>query len=229
MPEVHNPVRIWDLPTRLFHWALALSVVASFVTAKVGGGAMVWHFRLGFLALGLIVFRLVWGFVGGRWSRFRSFVRSPVTVWRYLRGGSADAAGPGGQEVGHNPLGGWSVLALLAVLGLQVATGLVADDEIANLGPLNRFVSTETALLATSWHRGVGEKLLIGLVLLHIAAIVFYRVRRGLDLTRPMWTGDKLLPSQTPASADGAAQRLRALVLALAVAALVAWVVRLGS
>ena len=229
MPEVHNPVRIWDLPTRLFHWALALTVVASFVTAKVGGGAMVWHFRLGFLALGLIVFRLVWGFVGGRWSRFRSFVRSPVTVWRYLRGGSADAAGPGGQEVGHNPLGGWSVLALLAVLGLQVATGLVADDEIANLGPLNRFVSTETALLATSWHRGVGEKLLIGLVLLHIAAIVFYRVRRGLDLTRPMWTGDKLLPSQTPASADGAAQRLRALVLALAVAALVAWVVRLGS
>jgi cytochrome b len=229
MPEVHNPVRIWDLPTRLFHWALALSVVASFITAKVGGGAMVWHFRLGFLALGLIVFRLVWGFVGGRWSRFGSFVRSPVTVWRYLRGGSADAAGPGGQEVGHNPLGGWSVLALLAVLGLQVATGLVADDEIANLGPLNRFVSTETALLATSWHRGVGEKLLIGLVLLHIAAIVFYRVRRGLDLTRPMWTGDKLLPSHTPASADGAAQRLRALVLALVVAALVAWVVRLGA
>ena len=229
MPEVHNPVRIWDLPTRLFHWALALSVVASFVTAKLGGGAMVWHFRLGFLALGLIVFRLVWGFVGGRWSRFGSFVRSPVTVWRYLRGGSADAAGPAGQEVGHNPLGGWSVLALLAVLGLQVATGLVADDEIANLGPLNRFVSTETALLATSWHRGVGEKLLIALVLLHVAAIVFYRVRRGLDLTRPMWTGDKLLPSDTPASADGAAQRLRALVLALAVAALVAWVVRLGS
>lgn len=226
MPEVHNPVRIWDLPTRLFHWALALSVVASFVTAKLGGGAMVWHFRLGFLALGLIVFRLVWGFVGGRWSRFGSFVRSPVTVWRYLRGGSG---GPAGLDVGHNPLGGWSVLALLAVLGLQVATGLVADDEIANLGPLNRFVSTETALLATSWHRGVGEKLLIVLVLLHIAAIVFYRVRRGLDLTRPMWTGDKLLPSHTPASADGAAQRLRALVLALAVAALVAWVVRLGS
>jgi cytochrome b len=105
----------------------------------------------------------------------------------------------------------------------------VADDEIANLGPLNRFVSTETALLATSWHRGVGEKLLIALVLLDIAAIVFYRVRRGLDLTRPMWTGDKLLPSHTPASADGAAQRLWALVLALAVAALVAWLVLLGS
>jgi hypothetical protein len=84
-------------------------------------------------------------------------------------------------------------------------------------------------LLATSWHRGVGEKLLIGLVLVHIAAIVFYRVRRGLDLTRPMWTGDKLLPLNTPASADGATQRLRALVLALAVAALVAWLVRLGA
>lgn len=226
MPEVHKPVRIWDLPTRLFHWALALSILGSFVTAEVGGGAMVWHFRLGFLALGLILFRLVWGFVGGRWSRFVSFVRSPVTVWRYLRG---RAGGQEGLDVGHNPLGGWSVLALLAVLGLQVATGLVADDEIANLGPLNRFVSTEMALLATSWHRGVGEKLLIGLVLLHIAAIVFYRVRKGQDLVRPMWTGDKVLPLHTPATADGFAHRLGALVLALAVAALVAWVVRLGG
>lgn len=226
MSEAHKPVRIWDLPTRLFHWALVLSIVGSFVTAKVGGGAMVWHFRLGFLALGLIIFRLAWGFVGGRWSRFGSFVRSPVTVWRYLRGGSG---GPTDLDVGHNPLGGWSVLALLGVLTLQVSTGLVADDEIANLGPLNRFVSTEMALLATSWHRGTGEQLLIALVLLHIAAIVFYRVRRGLDLTRPMWTGDKLLPSRTPASADGVAHRVGALVLALAVAALVAWVVRLGG
>lgn len=227
MSEVPKPVRIWDLPTRLFHWALALSVVASIASAKIGGAAMVWHFRLGYVALGLILFRLVWGLVGGHWSRFSTFVTSPVTVWRYLRaGGSASSHR---LDIGHNPLGAWSVLTMLALLAFQVATGLVADDEIANLGPLNRLVSSETALLATSWHRGVGEKVLIGLLVLHVAAIAYHRLRKGQDLVRPMWTGDKTLPADTPASADGWPQRLKALVIAAVAAAVVAWIVRLGA
>ena len=136
MTEAAEPVRIWDLPTRMFHWLLALSVVASIASAKIGGAAMGWHFRLGYLALGLILFRLAWGLVGGHWSRFSSFVSSPVTVWRYLR---ADAGSRERLDIGHNPLGAWSVLAMLCWLALQATTGLMSDDEIAFTGPLSRF------------------------------------------------------------------------------------------
>lgn len=217
------PLRVWDLPTRLFHWALALAVVAAVVSAKVGGNAMAWHFRIGFVVLALLAFRLLWGLVGGHWSRFASFVRGPGTVWRYLRG----RVTPQEQlDVGHNPLGSLSVLALLALLALQVGTGLVADDEIANVGPLNAFVQTATAAWSTGWHKTWGQWLLLALVALHVAAIVFHRVHHRQDLVRPMITGDKVLPAGTPASADGLAQRLLALLLAAVCAGGVGWLVQ---
>jgi cytochrome b len=227
MNDSNSPVRVWDLPTRLFHWVLAASVVGSVVTAQVGGNAMVWHFRLGYLACGLLAFRLLWGLVGGRWSRFTSFLYSPAALLRYLRGQPQ----PGERfEVGHSPLGALSVFALLAVLVAQVGSGLFADDEIANVGPLNRYVSGATASLLTSWHKDWGAPLLLGLVLLHVAAIVFYRLARRNDLLRPMLDGDKQLPAGTPATDDGMGMRLRALLLAGAIAGLVAWaVVRLGG
>jgi cytochrome b len=112
---------------------------------------------------------------------------------------------------------------------LQVATGLLADDEIASVGPLNRFVSGTVAGRATSWHKDYGQWLLVALVAMHVAAIVFYRVRKKIDLVRPMVGGDKALPADTPASADGLPQRLLALVLVTACAAAVTWVVRLGG
>ena len=218
-------IRVWDLPTRLFHWTLALAMVGSVVSAKVGGNAMEWHFRLGYLVLTLIAFRLLWGVVGGRWSRFASFVYAPATVLRYLRGQAA----PGEHlDVGHNPLGSLSVFALLGMLALQLATGLVADDEIANVGPFNRFVSSDTAASATGWHKEWGQWILLALVALHIAAIVFYRLRHRLDLVRPMITGDKPLPAGTPASADGAPQRVVAMVLLAVCAGVVAWLVQLS-
>ena len=222
-----TPVRVWDLPTRAFHWVLAASLVGSVVTAQVGGNAMVWHFRLGYLALGLLAFRLVWGLVGGRWSRFSSFAYGPGALLRYLRGRPrADER----FEVGHSPLGALSIFALLGVLTLQVGTGLFADDEIANVGPLNRFVSGETAGLLTGWHKDWGAPALIALVVLHVAAIVYYRVVRGKDLIRPMLGGDKPLPADTPASEDGLRARARALALALVIAALLAWALaRLGA
>jgi cytochrome b len=226
MSESTVPVRVWDLPTRVFHWVLALSVVASIITAKVGGAAMVWHFRLGYLALGLLVFRLIWGLVGGRWSRFASFLYGPGRVWAYVRG-RRDARGL--DEVGHNPLGALSVWALLALLLAQVGSGLFADDEIANVGPLNRFVSGSTAQWLTGWHKEVGESVLIALLVLHVAAVLFYRWVRRKDLLTPMITGDKSLPAYTPASADGWRQRLGAVILAAAAAALVMWVVRQGA
>jgi cytochrome b len=228
MPEApassELPIRVWDLPTRVFHWTLALAMIGSVVTAKVGGNAMTWHFRLGLLALALVVFRLLWGFFGGRWSRFASFVYAPATVLRYLRGQAA----PGEHlDVGHNPLGSLSVFALLTVVAVQVATGLVADDEIANVGPLNRFVSADIVGSATSWHKEWGQWLLLALVALHVAAIVLYRLRYRNDLVRPMLVGDKSLPPDTPASADGPPQRLLAAGLALACLALAVWIGRL--
>jgi cytochrome b len=218
-------VRVWDLPTRVFHWLLAASVVASVITAKVGGNAMVWHIRLGLLALALLSFRLAWGFVGGYWSRFAAFVPSPTEVMAYLRGES----GPGGRfDVGHSPLGALSVLALLALLIAQVATGLVADDEIATVGPLNRFVSSALALKATAWHKSFGQYLIITMVVLHVSAVLFYLLKRQRNLSGPMWHGDKRLPPQTPAAADGVAQRALAAVLIAMALGGAWWISRLG-
>jgi cytochrome b len=205
-------VRVWDLPTRVFHWALAVLVVASIATAKVGGGAMEWHFRAGYAILALLLFRLVWGLVGGRWSRFRSFLYAPAAAARYLRGASRDDEH---HDVGHSPLGALSVFALLGILALQVATGLVADDEIANAGPLVRFVSGATSAWSTGWHKGWGQWVVIGLVALHVVAIVAYALRRR-NLVTPMLVGDKLLGAHVPAAVDTAGSRLLALGVALA-------------
>jgi cytochrome b len=222
MPEhLRQPVRVWDLPTRAFHWMLALCVAASVISAKIGGGAMAWHFRLGYAVLTLLAFRLVWGLVGGRWSRFASFIYAPGTVLRYLRG----QARPGEHlDVGHNPLGSFSVFGLLVILTLQVATGLVADDEIANTGPLNRLVETATAALATSWHKTWGQWITLSLVALHVAAVLYYLLAKGVNLVRPMLLGDKALPAGTPPSADGLAQRILAVVVVMLCAAGAFWV-----
>ena len=216
-------VRVWDLPTRLFHWLLVVAVVGLVVTGQIGGNLMDLHFQLGLFTGALLLFRLVWGVVGGHWSRFASFVRSPATLLRYLRGDHA------GLDVGHNPLGALSVLALLTLLLVQVGTGLVADDEIANVGPLNRFVSGALASLATEYHSEVGKTLLIVLVLLHVGAIAFYLHRKRINLVRPMVLGDKVLPPDTPASRDSWGTRLLALLVFAACLALMAWVRSLGD
>jgi cytochrome b len=225
-PVGERVVRVWDLPTRLFHWALVVALIAQVITGKIGGAAMTWHFRIGYCIFALIVFRLVWGFVGGHWSRFASFIYGPARVLRYLR--NRHAAGDL-FHVGHNPLGSASVFAMLAILIVQVATGLIGDDEIANIGPLNRFVSTATGVAATAWHKGAGFGIILVLVVLHVLAIVFYRVRKKQDLIGPMFSGDKRLPGAVPASADDRMSRVRALAIVLASAGLVAAVIKLGG
>jgi cytochrome b len=224
-PEA-RAVRVWDLPTRAFHWLLAATVIGSVITAKIGGNALAWHMRLGLLALALLAFRVVWGFVGGHWSRFAAFVYPPSSVAVYLRGD----AGPDGRfDVGHSPLGALSVFALLLVLIAQVATGLVADDEIATTGPLYRFVESAISAKATTWHKAVGQYLVITLVVLHIAAVLFYLLKKQRNLIAPMWHGDKHLPVGTPASADSAGQRLLAAVLIALALSLSWWIYRLGA
>jgi cytochrome b len=226
MNDAAIEVRVWDLPTRAFHWALALCVGFSVLSAHLGGNALVWHFRCGYAVFALLVFRLVWGVVGGRWSRFSTFVYRPSTVLRYLRGGSEPHEH---HDVGHSPLGAFSVFALLGLLALQVGTGLFADDEIANTGPLIKFVSGTTSLALTWWHKDVGQWLLVALVAVHVGAILFYLLRLRRNLLRPMIVGDKRLAVAAPPSVDNLRSRfLAALVLAVS-AATVAWVVYLGA
>lgn len=211
MTQHPHTVRIWDLPTRIFHWALAASVIGLVITAKVGGNAMEWHFRLGHLVLALLVFRILWGLIGGRWSRFSAFVYSPVRLVRYVRGMAHSD-----DSVGHSPLGALSVFGLLAALAAQVVTGLLSDDEIAFAGPLTRFVSNGVVGQATGYHKEIGQYLVLGLVALHVLAILFYVLVRKQRLVSPMLHGDKVLAAPVAPSRDDAKTRLLALmVLAL--------------
>ncbi|CAN5249517.1 cytochrome b/b6 domain-containing protein [soil metagenome] len=211
-------VRVWDLPTRLFHWALAVSVIGLAVSGTLGGNAMVWHFRLGYSVLALLLFRIVWGLVGGRWSRFGAFVYAPQSVINYLKGKGKPEHG-----IGHSPVGALSVFAMLGLLVLQVASGLVSDDEIAFAGPLTRFVSNATVSLATGYHTDIGKWILLVLVALHIAAIVFYLLRKH-NLLGAMLHGDKDLVLPVPSSRDDTLSRTAALLLFMLCAGLAYWV-----
>ncbi|QNK69843.1 cytochrome b/b6 domain-containing protein [Variovorax sp. PAMC26660] len=215
--------RVWDLPTRLFHWALAVAVIGLIGTGL--NGIMEWHFRLGYTVLALLLFRLLWGFVGGRWSRFASFFYGPGSVVAYLRG----RAHPD-HLIGHTPLGALSVFAVLAILALQVATGLMADDEISASGPLTRFVSGAVVSLATGWHKAQGKWIVIALVSLHVLAVLFYVLVKRHRLIRPMVTGDKRISAANAdvvASRDDAASRWRALVLFALCGGVAFWVASL--
>lgn len=201
-------IRVWDLPTRLFHWLLVVCVVGAFICAKLGGNAMVWHGRFGVAILALLVFRIVWGFVGSTYARFRQFVRGPAAIMSYLQGRWSGE--------GHNPLGALSVLAMLGTLLLLVSTGLFSNDDIAFNGPLYDLVNKATSDRLVGLHKSI-EPLLIFLVLAHLGAIGFYvKVRREV-LIRPMVTGNKE-SSGTPAAGGGFAALLVALVLAAAAA-----------
>ena len=216
------PVRIWDLPTRLFHAALAVGVTAAIVTAKLGGEWMAWHLRCGEAVMALLLFRWAWGVVGGRWSRLAAFLPTPARLARALRGRATAEDG-----IGHGAPGSLSVWAFLLLLSLQVATGLVSDDDVDTTGPLNAHVAGRLAKRASAWHAGWGADLILALIALHVLAIAWYTWRRHAPLLRAMWSGDKPLPPTTPASRDGRGQRLLALAIWLvacgAVWALVRW------
>lgn len=216
-------VRVWDLPTRCFHWALVLAVLGMLTTAKIGGAAMAWHFRCGYLVLSLLLFRICWGLAGGHWSRFASFTYSPKTTLLYLKG-----RGVPEHAVGHNPLGALSVFALLGFLLLQVGSGLFSDDEIAAAGPGVKFVANRWVTLATHYHTAVGKFIVLGLLVLHVGAILFYRFRRGENLVSAMLHGDKESSSAIRNSRDDAASRFFAVLIFVACSALVGWLVGLA-
>ena len=209
MAEPHNQsaagerdVPVWDLGIRFFHWALLALIITSFVTVKVGGNAMTYHAWSGYCILALLVFRLVWGFVGGTHARFTSFVRGPGAVIGYLKG-MFDRSGHQ-STLGHNAMGAMSVLAILAALLFQAVSGLFVNDDIAFEGPLYKWVGKELSDKITGLHH-LNEKVIIALVLLHIAAIAFYFFYHKENLVRPMVTGVKRVRGAVAESRHGSA------------------------
>ena len=217
-------VRVWDLPTRVFHWSLLACLIGLVSTAQIGGNAMEWHFRLGYAVLSLLMFRIIWGLVGGQWSRFSAFTYSPATVMRYLQG-----QGQPEHAVGHNPLGAMSVFALLGFLLLQVVSGLISDDTIAASGPFAKWVSDAMVRNATFYHKDVGALILFSLVALHLGAVLYYRLQKGLNLVRPMIRGDKEVTHPTLSSKDNGQTRALALGLFLACIAMVTGLVAMAG
>lgn len=205
-------LKVWDLPTRVFHWGLLLAVVGSAYSVWVTQD-MVWHARFGYAILALCLFRLVWGFSGGHWSRFASFAPSWRRTRDYLSSSESLVAQPG-----HSPLGAWSVYALLLFLLLQVASGLGSDDDVGFNGPLAPLLSSDWVSWLTAYHADVGRWVLTGLIALHVVAVLFYTVVKRQALIQAMWHGFRQWPVDAVASVDTWPRRLWALLIVCVIA-----------
>jgi cytochrome b len=203
---------VWDVPVRAFHWTLVVLIATSFVTAQIGGNAMQIHELSGFTILTLVLFRLLWGVMGGTHARFHAFVRGPRVVWHYA---TSLLSGRPGFHPGHNPLGGWMIVAMLASVLLQAGTGLFANDDIITEGPLARHVSKEISDLLSKIHEA-NSKLLLALIFVHIAAALYYFIARRDNLIASMVTGNKSVPKEEDVpEARGGPVWLAVLLLAL--------------
>jgi cytochrome b len=211
--------RLWDGPTRIFHWSLVALIGFAWWAGETG--CLEWHRLAGYAVVGLLVFRLLWGFVGSRSARFASFVKGPAATLAYARSLPSRAHA---ETPGHNPVGAWSVLLMLAVLVVQVITGLCAVDiDGLESGPLADRVDFETGRLFAKWHHW-SFWLLEALVALHLAAIVFYALYKRADLVRPMLTGRARF-ARDPALSFAPLWRT---ALVAVIAALVAWAIAKG-
>lgn len=194
-PDTHPPetpavetVKVWDPLLRLFHWALAVAVVLAWGLGQFGPDIMTLHFYAGYVVLGLLAFRLIWAVAGPAPARFSNFVYGPREILGYAA--EALRRKPSYWR-GHNPLGGLFIVAILLMLALQVVTGLVADpDDFINVGPLASYVPSWVSRKALGLHETIGD-VILGLVVLHLVAIAFYKLWKREDLIRPMLTGLK--------------------------------------
>jgi cytochrome b len=210
-------IRIWDLPLRLFHWLLVMAVMGSFVSVKLGGNAMIWHGRFGYLVLALIIFRLIWGFVGTHHARFAQFIKSPKVILAYLKNPT--------ETPGHSPLGAISVMVLIGFFLVQALAGLFASDDIAFDGPLAKFVASAWVELLTSFHR-LNEWVLLALVAVHIGAILYYKYAKRINLISAMITGDKEWADTAPLVHENSKVRLKAMALLIAIALIMYYFLR---
>jgi cytochrome b len=211
--------RVWDLPTRLFHWVLVVLIVLLYATGEYGLLDMVWHFWLGYAVLALLIFRVLWGIFGSQTSRFGDFVRGPFAVTAYVRSLFSTNKQ---ASIGHNPLGGWSVLALLLCVLVQAVTGLFATDEIDTDGPLVARVSMYTVKLMTRVHHW-NENVLLALVGLHVVAVLLYLLVKHENLIAPMVSGRKRLLQSPQLRFASVWLALALFVVAIAGVALLLW------
>lgn len=178
---------VWDLPVRIIHWALVLAVAGSWLTQNLEGDWFRFHVWCGYAVLALTATRVLWGIVGTRHARFAAFVRGPRAVLRYAGSLARNTSPP---HVGHNPLGGWMIVLLLVLLAAQAITGLFANDQIMNTGPLFGYVSAATSDRLTSLHEQLIDVFWIALAL-HVLAALYYLTVRRENLIVPMFTGRK--------------------------------------
>lgn len=213
---------VWDLPLRIFHWLLVLCVCASYATAKAGFNWTQFHFRIGYFTLGLVAFRIIWGFVGPRHARFSSFVAGPSRLVAYI-GTLFKRDSP--PTMGHNPLGGLVVILMLLMLGAQAVAGLfLIDNTEVWMAPYYPAVSGETAAALGKFHH-LNFDVLFWVICLHVLAIIYYKAYKRQNLVVPMITGRKpahLVPTH---EAIGSSQLLKALVIAALCAGAVYWLI----
>jgi cytochrome b len=183
-------VKVWDLPVRLFHWAIVVLFSFQLVTGWMGGSVMSWHVWSGYSVLVLVVFRILWGFAGSTHARFASFIAGPAATLHFAKRLFSREAVP---QVGHNPLGGWMVIALVVSLALQAGTGLFANDGLATEGPLAALVSLDVSNTISTIHRG-NLKVLLALSVLHITGVLFHLIVKRENLIGAMFTGVKRVP-----------------------------------
>lgn len=213
-------VKIWDVPVRLVHWALVALIGFSWWSGEAGGNALTYHVWSGYAILTLVVFRVLWGFVGSTTARFASFVRGPRAVLEYLS--TVRQRGMSGHA-GHNPLGGWSVVLLLATIAVQAAAGLFSNDDIATEGPLAHFVSKSVSDAITRVHH-LNFDLLLVLASAHVAAVLYYYFYKSENLVAAMVTGVKYVAAPAPRGLRMAGAG-RAVVAFAVAAAAVYWLV----
>ena len=212
-------MKVWDLPIRLFHWAVVLLIAAAWATQEYD--RMDLHVLVGYTILALLLFRLVWGVIGSDTARFTRFLRGPASALRHLAHITRREAD---TEIGHNAAGGWMVLAMLALIGVQGVTGLFSNDDGETEGPLMHLVSKSRSDWLSHIH-SLNFKLIEGVIVLHVLAIVMYTVLKRQNLVRPMLTGTKMMPAN--AVAPRLVSPLWAAVTLAAAAGVVTWVVRL--
>ena len=197
-----NRLYVWDLPLRLFHWGLAVSVISGVVSVNMG--RMDIHERAGLTVLALVLFRLIWGFAGGYNARFVHFVRPPLAVLRWLRT-PQDKGMP--RTAGHSPVAALSVLALLGIAAFMASTGLFSTDGILFDAPLAHLSPVPPDLMAKIHHGG--KPVLILLVLLHLGAILVYKFHKKIGLTKAMVTGRATDAPERVTGPDGRITRQR--------------------